>query len=78
MPGTIAPEFLGLLEREEPRAMAILARFMALIKLCDGPRYHQGIAEYEVRVIANLMPMEWQWSMTWPLQLLELDSLADC
>jgi Fungal specific transcription factor domain len=78
MPGTISQAFLGLLKREEPRAIAILARFLALTKLCDGPRYHQGVAEYEVQGIANLMPMEWQWSMKWPFQLLELDRLADC
>lgn len=77
MPGTIPQGFLGLLEREEPRAMAILARFLALMKLCDGPRYHNGVAEYEVQGIASLMPMEWEWSMNWPIRLLELDSLAD-
>lgn len=78
MPGTIPQGFLGLLEREEPRAIAILARFLALMKLCDGPRYHHGVAEYEVQGIANLMPLEWQWSMRWPFQLLELDRLVDC
>ena len=78
MPGTTPPGFLDLLEREEPRAMAILARFLALTKLCDGPRYHRGVAEFEVQGIAALMPAEWQWAMNWPFRLLELESLADC
>jgi hypothetical protein len=77
MPSNVPRGFLGLLEREDPCAMAILARFLALMKMCDGPRYHQGIAEYEVQGIASLMPLQWQWSMKWPFQLLELDSLVD-
>jgi hypothetical protein len=30
--------FVGLLEQQDPRAMAILARFLALMKPCDGIR----------------------------------------
>lgn len=73
MLGECSQGFDDLLESEEPLALAILARFMALIKLCDGPRYHQGVAEYEVSGIASLMPTGWQWSMELPFWLLQFD-----
>jgi len=68
--------FEDLLEREEPLALAIMARFMALMKLCDGPRYHRGVAEYEVAGIASLMPTRWQWSMELPFWLLQFDRIT--
>lgn len=73
MLGDCSQGFDDLLRLEEPLALAILARFMALMKLCDGPRYHQGVAEYEVSGIASLMPTEWQWSMEQPFRLLQID-----
>lgn len=73
MLGECSPGFADLLEVEEPLALAILARFMALMKLCDGPRYHQGAAEYEVSGIASLMPIWWRWSMAVPFWLLQFD-----
>ncbi|KAM3072984.1 hypothetical protein ACMFMG_008704 [Clarireedia jacksonii] len=73
MLGECSPGFADLLEVEEPLALAILARFMALMKLCDGPRYHQGAAEYEVSGLASLIPIGWQWSMAVPFWLLQFD-----
>lgn len=70
--------FVDLLERQDPQAMAILARLMALMKLCDGIRYYRGTAEYEVVGIASLMPPDWQWAMEWPFRILELTKLSDC
>ncbi|KAH8710016.1 hypothetical protein GQ44DRAFT_714789 [Phaeosphaeriaceae sp. PMI808] len=65
--------FRDLVEREEPLALAILARFIGLTKLCEGSRYHHGVAEYELTGIASLMPTGWQWSMALPWWLLQLD-----
>jgi hypothetical protein len=78
MPSRIPKAFVGLLERKDPRAMAILARFMALSKLCDGTNYYSRIPEYEVQGISSLMPADWQWAMEWPLRILRLAKLADC
>lgn len=78
MPTYVGTEFVDLLEQQDPRAMAILARFVALTKLCDGVRYFPGSAEFEVQGIMSLMPPDWLWAMDWPNQILRLNKLADC
>jgi len=52
--------------------MAILARFFVLLKFVDGPWFLNGIAEYEVRGLASLMPVEWEGAMEWPVGGLNL------
>ena len=74
MPAHVPPAFVGLLEQQDSRAMAILARFLALMKPGDGIWYHHGCAEYEVEGIASLMPPDWLWAMEWPRQILTSDS----
>ena len=74
MPAHVPTGFVGLLEQQDPRAMAILARFLALMKPGDGFRYHHGCAEYEVEGIASLMLPDWLWTMEWPRQILTSDS----
>lgn len=78
MPAVVPRGFVKLLEQQDPRAMAILARYMALMKMCDGPWYCPGAAEFEVHGIMSLMPRNWLWAMDWPLQILKLNKLADC
>ena len=78
MPTNVPRGFVDLLEQQDPRAMAILARFFALMKMCDGVRYHRGTAEFEVYGIMSLMPQDWLWAMEWPIQILNLSKLADC
>jgi hypothetical protein len=70
--------FVKLLEQQDPRAMAILARYMALMKMCDKFCYCTGTAEYEVQGILSLMPQAWLWAMEWPLRILKLNKLVDC
>lgn len=74
MPSNVPKDFVELLKQQDPRAMAILARLIALMKPCDGPRYYNGSAEYEVEGIASLMPSDWLWTMEWPRQILVSDT----
>lgn len=77
--------FLDLLAMRDPRAMALLARDLALLRVTDWAWWLHGCREagmqvemYHVRGIAELMPVEWLWSMEWPLRVagggLRLDS----
>lgn len=66
--------FLALLSQKDPRAMALMARDFAMIKLTDwswwlhGPK-DMNVEEYHVRGICELMPIEWLWAMDWPLRV---------
>lgn len=71
LPGKIPSEFVVLLEEGDPLALAILARFFALLKYIDEPWWLKGIAEFEVRGLAGLVSEDWGWSMKWPLEILE-------
>lgn len=71
MPSKIPREFIGFLEQQDPLAVAILARFFALLKYVDEPWYIRGTAEYEVAGMASLMNDEWAWAMEWPLGILD-------
>jgi hypothetical protein len=76
MPANVPNGFVELLERRDPRALAILARFLALLKPCDdGSLYYHGCAEYEVEGIASLMPTDWLWAMEWPRQIITSKTL---
>ncbi|MCJ1226576.1 hypothetical protein MMC12_003229 [Toensbergia leucococca] len=63
--------FLDMLRHKDPRAMAILAHYFALMKFVDSVWWLKGIAEVEVHGINSLMPSEWHWAMKWPLQIVE-------
>jgi hypothetical protein len=71
MPGEVPKEFVGLLGEENPLALAILARYFALLKFVEGPWWVNGTAEFEIRGLAGLVGEDWDWSMEWPLQILE-------
>ena len=73
--GTILPaRFTTLLSQKDPRAMALKARNLSLLKLVDwswwlhGPR-NMNVEEYHIRGICELMPIEWLWAMDWPLRV---------
>lgn len=71
LPGELPEEFAGLLEIEDPLALAIIARFYALFKCVEGVWWMRGTAEFEVRGLAGLVSEEWEWIMRWPLDILE-------
>lgn len=70
-PPMVPKGFIDLIDQRRPRALAILALHCALIKVVDDHWIFNGVAEREVRGIQSIMPMEWQWAMQPPLNLLE-------
>jgi hypothetical protein len=71
LPGEVPRGLVGLLEEGDPRTLAILARFFALLKYIDEPWWLKGTAEFEVKGLAGLVSEDWKWSMQWPLDMLE-------
>ncbi|KAE9367822.1 hypothetical protein N431DRAFT_486845 [Stipitochalara longipes BDJ] len=71
LPGEVPTGFVRLLEKGDPLALAILARFFALLKYIDKPWWLKGTAEFEVKGLAGLVSEDWKWSMQWPLNVLE-------
>ncbi|PMD40734.1 hypothetical protein L207DRAFT_633708 [Hyaloscypha variabilis F] len=71
LPGEVPRGLVGLLEEGDPRTLAILARFFALLKYIDEPWWLKGTAEFEVKGLAGLVDEDWKWSMQWPLDMLE-------
>jgi hypothetical protein len=66
--------FLSLLSQQDPRAMALIARDLSLLRVVEwswwlhGPQ-NMNLEEYHVRGICELMPIEWLWAMDWPLRV---------
>lgn len=75
MPLRLPPLFLELLASNDSRALALLARNLALLKVVDkvwwlhGTGKTQQVAENTLLGIQKLMQPEWEWTMKWPLQL---------
>ncbi|KAK3329547.1 hypothetical protein B0H66DRAFT_466031 [Apodospora peruviana] len=53
-PATVSRRFIELLEERQPRALAILACFFALLKSMDGVWWLQGMARREVLGVVSL------------------------
>jgi len=71
IPGEVSDGFVGLLELEDPIALAILARFFAIMKRVEGTWWLRGTAEFEIRGLSGLIGEDWAWCMAWPLEVLE-------
>lgn len=70
-PAFVPPGIVSLLEERDPLALAIIARYFALMKFVDQPWWMQGNAEHEIYGLISLMPEDQQWMMAWPLGILE-------
>lgn len=72
MPLRVANRFLELLELKEPRALALLARNMALIEMIPwvwwlhGVKGTQPVARTAIEGLTSLLPSVWMWTMKWP------------
>ncbi len=76
--GAIIPgQFITLLERGRPRALAILAHHFAMAKAVDDHWWTKGTADREVNGIRTILPAEWRWAMEWPLSMLRQGFIAD-
>ncbi|KIX01048.1 uncharacterized protein Z518_10114 [Rhinocladiella mackenziei CBS 650.93] len=62
---------IQLLGQKRPRAMAILANYMAVVKYVDSYWWFKGRAEKEISGISRILPEQWQWALHWPLTILE-------
>lgn len=71
MPVFIHKDFVGLVEDQDPIAIAVLGRFFALMKFVDEPWWLKGTSAYEVMGLASLIEQEKVWMMEWPLTLLQ-------
>jgi hypothetical protein len=69
LPGEVPAGFVGLLEEGDPLALAILARFFALLKYIEELWWLKATAEFEVRGLAGLVSEDWEWIMKWPLEI---------
>ena len=75
--GAIVPgQFVKLLERGRPRALAILAHHFAMMKAVDDHWWTKGTADREVNGIRTMLTAEWQWAMEWPLSMLHRGTIA--
>jgi hypothetical protein len=76
MPIRLPPLFLELVAQKDARALALLARNLALLRVVEsiwwlhGTGKTQQVADHAITGIQNLMPPEWAWTMEWPLQIL--------
>jgi hypothetical protein len=75
MPLRLPPGYQRLLDKQDPLAMALLARGLLLLKLLDYAWWVCGGGEYDVvgadvPGICELMPPDCLWTMAWPLNVL--------
>lgn len=77
-PNLVPQDFATFLEQRRPRAMVMLAHLIALTKPLNSKWWiFNGVAEYHVKGIAQLVPPEWQWAMNWPLETIEKEFETD-
>ena len=70
--GPMVPKpYIQLLAQKRPRAMVILAHYMAFVKYIDSYWWFKGRAEREILGIKKALPKRWQWALRWPLAALE-------
>ncbi|KAH6674320.1 hypothetical protein B0J14DRAFT_446225, partial [Halenospora varia] len=67
MTSKVPKEFIDLLDNQQPLALAVLARYYALMRCVEEPWWLRGTAEYEIRGLASLVPEDWSWAMKWPM-----------
>lgn len=71
--------FLKALEDYQPRAMVILAHVLAMTKRLEYSWWIcKDVADYHVRGIATMVPVEWQWALEWPMKVVETGASDDC
>lgn len=81
-PATVSKRFVELLEERRPRALAILASFLALLKVVDNVWWLHGMARREVLGIVSLfnsdyfgpdVEREWWPHLEWAVRLILYD-----
>jgi hypothetical protein len=69
--------FLYLLKREDPIAMALFARNLAMLEVLENSKawwiHGAGVSRVAIKAVEGmrgLMPPEWLWTMKWPLKVI--------
>ncbi|KUJ15864.1 uncharacterized protein LY89DRAFT_587101 [Mollisia scopiformis] len=76
MPVRLPGRFLELIELKDPRALGLLARNLALLKVINtvwwlhGLEPSQLVTETSFAGIAGMLPNEWLWIMAWPAKVI--------
>ena len=76
MPLKLPKRFLDLVEMQDPRALVLLARNIALLNMIPhvwwlhGASSSQSVAETAINGIAAMLPDEWKWAMDWPFRII--------
>jgi hypothetical protein len=80
----VTPRFLVLLEGEDPIAMALLARNLSLLTFLEDSKSwwihgagQQKVPNKAVLGIRGLMPIDWLWTMEWPLNIIAREVTLD-
>ena len=73
----VPTRFVELLRTEDPLAMAIMARNLSLLTFSENSKawwiYGAGdkkVSSQAVLGIRRLMPADWMWTMTWPMNII--------
>ncbi|KAJ5084565.1 hypothetical protein NUU61_009144, partial [Penicillium alfredii] len=69
-PAVLPMRFIELISHRRPRALVILAHLFACAKSSEDIWWLRGIPEREINGINSIIPPEWEWTMTWPLQVI--------
>jgi hypothetical protein len=63
LPAMTSQKFTELMGAKEPRALIILAQYFAMMKMVEDIWWLKGMAEFELKGIASLLPSEWKWGL---------------
>ncbi|KAE9379549.1 hypothetical protein N431DRAFT_364787 [Stipitochalara longipes BDJ] len=74
-PMWINRNFTPLVEECQPRALAILCHYFALLSHFKDFWWVANTGEREIRAIEKILPPQWLQSMAWPLQVLKDPSI---
>ena len=76
--------YYELLRKEDPIAMALYARILAIVSLLEefGSWWVHGVGNNKmprknVQSVLTRMPLELRWTMEWPMRILGLGAVAD-
>lgn len=76
-PVSITERFLALLEGQDPRAMAIIGSYLALISMSRRSSSLVGAAEREFNFIMAHLPAEWLLRLSWAQNVFELSKTTE-
>jgi hypothetical protein len=67
------PLYVSLVRQRRPRALSILAQFMAMTKMAEREGYwwFHEVAEREVKGLKSILPSQWQWATDWPMTVVQ-------